>query len=95
MNEDIKEILKQLEQAYTNSACLEPEKAKRYYDAISNLQHNWNELKKCIKDEIERTENLIKEDCDMLQINNIRKMLNEDRECWLYKMVELEEVSNE
>ena len=45
MNEDIKEILKQLEQAYTNSACLEPEKAKRYYDAISNLEHNWNELK--------------------------------------------------
>ena len=61
---------------------------------ISELEHNWNELKKCIKDEIEKTENLIKEDCNMIQINNIRKMLNEDRECWLYKISELEEGGN-
>ncbi len=57
---------------------------------IEQLEDNWNKLKECIKSEIERTENLIKEDCNMIQINNIREMLNEDRECWLFKMQEIE-----
>ena len=70
------------------------EDKKYHLICIKNLQTNWNELKKCIKDEIERTENLIKEDCNIIQINNIRKMLNEDRECWLYKMQSLEEGGN-
>ena len=41
---DVKELLKQLEQAYTNSNCLEPEKAKRYYNAINNLQQKSNKV---------------------------------------------------
>lgn len=61
----------------------------------TELKDNWNKLKECIKNEIERTENLIEEDCNMIQINNIRKMLNNDRECWLFKMQEIEGGTNE
>ena len=41
---DVKELLKQLEQAYTNSNCLEPEKAQRYYNAINDLQQKSNKV---------------------------------------------------
>ena len=54
---DIKELLKQLEQAYTNPACLEPEKAKRYYNAINNLQQRINKLEKYSRGNIEACKN--------------------------------------
>lgn len=56
----------------------------------NQLQNNWNELKNSLKNEIERTNEIIAEDGDMVMMNNIRKMLNDDREVWLFKMQELE-----
>ncbi len=57
---------------------------------FQQLESNWKGLKKSIKDEIERTNKIIEEDSNMIEINNIRKMLNSDRENWLFKMQELE-----
>lgn len=56
---DLEELLKQLEQAYTNPSCIEREKAKRYYDAINNLLGRYVELEtevEHLKDEIKNLE---------------------------------------
>ena len=63
---------------------------ENWKDESKELSNNWNELKECIKSEIERINKLIEEDCNMIQINNIRKMVNNDRDGWLYKMQEIE-----
>ena len=56
---------------------------------IERLNNIINELEKDIQKEIERTNNLILEDASMVEINNIRSMLSEERQCILYKLKEL------
>ncbi len=51
MNKDLIELVEHLKFAMTDNACKEPEKAKRYYDAINNLQQALNEIKEYIKSE--------------------------------------------
>ena len=56
---------------------------------IERLNNIINELEKDIQKEIERTNDLILEDSSMVEINAIRRMLNEDRQCWLFELKKL------
>lgn len=58
---------------------------------IERLQNIINELEKDIQKEIERTNNLILEDGGLGEITTIRKMLNDERQCILFKLKELKE----
>ena len=48
---EIKELLQQLEQAYTNPRCIDREKAKKYYDVINNLEKTIDEALEYIRKE--------------------------------------------
>jgi hypothetical protein len=54
-----------------------------------------NELEESIQKEIDRTNKLILEDISMIEINNIRKMLNDTRQCILFKLRELKGNNND
>ena len=56
---------------------------------IERLNNIINELEKSWKEEITRLNNFIQEDSSMIEINNIRKMLIQEREKDLYKLHEL------
>lgn len=58
---------------------------------IERLNNIINELEKSIQKEIDRTNELILEDASMIEINNIRKMLNDTRQCILFKLEELKD----
>ena len=62
---------------------------KEYQDEVKRLNNIINELVKSWKDEIIRLNNFIQEDSSMIEINNIRKMLIQEREKDLYKLQEL------
>ena len=62
---------------------------KEYQDEVKRLNNIINELEKSWKDEIIRLNNFIQEDSSMIEINNIRKMLIQEREKDLYKLQEL------
>ena len=67
-------------------------------DEIERLNNIINELEEEIQKEIERTETLIQDDYEhgLGSFGNIRKMLNEERKNWLYKIKELKgEKENE
>ena len=95
MNEEIKEKL-DLNPNNMNKIAKEAYyQLENYIFNLEKTQNNWNELKKVLKDEIERTNEIIKEDCNMVAMNNIRKMINNDREVWLFKMEKLEQGKDE
>lgn len=58
------------------------EENKRLNNIINELEKSW-------KEEITRFNNFIQEDSSMIEINNIRKMLIQEREKDLYKLQEL------
>jgi len=68
-----------------NSLCEEKDKE------IERLNNIINEIEKEMQKEIERTEKLIQDDYEhgLGSFGNIRKMLNEERKNWLYKIKEL------
>ena len=83
--------LQTIEREYSNLLS-ENAELQQENDRLNNII---NELGKNINEEIERTNNFILEDSSLIEINNIRKMLNDDRQCWLYKLKELKENNNE
>lgn len=58
---------------------------------IERLNNVINELEKDIQKEIDRTNDLILEDGGLGEITTIRKMLNETRECILFRIKKLKE----
>lgn len=58
---------------------------------IERLNNIINELEKSIQKDIDRTKDLILEDSSMVEINNIRRMLNDTRKCILFRIKELKE----
>ena len=58
---------------------------------IERLNNIINELEKDIQKEIDRTNDLILEDGGLREITAIRKMLNETRQCILFRIKELKE----
>ncbi len=62
---------------------------------IKRLNNIINELEKSWKEEITRFNNFIQEDSSLIEINNIRQMLIQEREKDLYKLRELKGVDKE
>lgn len=58
---------------------------------IERLNNIINELEKDIQKEIDRTNDLILEDGSLGEITAIRKMLNDTRQCILFRIKELKE----
>ena len=56
---------------------------------LDRLNNIINQLEKDIQKEIERTNNLILEDGGLGEITTIRKMLNDERQCILFKLKKL------
>lgn len=59
-----------------------------------HLEHNWNELKKWLEEEIKSWEEAINEERDYELVNEFASRCNNFEEI-LYKMQSLKEVSNE
>lgn len=53
MNDEIKEILQRLNKAMTDNNCIDKDIAKRYYDAITNLQQE-NEYNNYCEEELRK-----------------------------------------
>ena len=62
---------------------------------IERLNNIINELEKDIQKEIDRTNDLILEDGGLGEITTIRKMLNETRQCILFRIKQLKGDNNE
>ena len=61
-------------------------------EEIQRLNNIIEELEKDLRKEIERTEELILEDGELVEINNIRKMINDERKLILLKINKLKSI---
>lgn len=93
-NKLIEQLQQENEKLKEDNRMLEQD-AKCTYDTCQEMlageRKIINELESSLEKEIKRTDKLLDFDfeCNMLSTHKIRKMLNEDRKCWLNKLKEL------